>query len=256
MAALTLATRAVMPVLYGGRAVDLAGARDALAERGIPVVEDAAQAFGSHHGVRRVGATGVLICFSFGPIKSLTCGQGGAVIPRSPQEADRVRALRMLGIRKSQADRIRSTSYTVDCPGMRYPMSTLNVAIGRVQLAHFPQTEVKRRQLWRAYRDAMAGLDGVALVDVDVDSSVPFNCVVRVPAAVRGQVHARLQARGIGVGVHYPPNHLQPVFAAWRRSLPVTERVGRQILSLPVLGKGALAAHACGVIAGLPGTVG
>ncbi|MFJ6212680.1 DegT/DnrJ/EryC1/StrS family aminotransferase [Streptomyces sp. NPDC092296] len=220
-----------MPVLYGGRAVDLAGARAVLAERGIVVVEDAAQAFGSHHGTRRVGATGAVTCFSFGPIKSLTCGQGGAVVPRSPQEADRVRALRMLGITKSQTDRIRSTSYTVDCPGMRYPMSTLNAAVGLVQLARFAQVEVKRRQLWRAYRDALAGTECLDLVDVDVDRSVPFNCVVRVSG--RDQVFRLLRDAGIGVGVHYPPNHLQPAFARWHRSLPVTERAGREILSLP-----------------------
>jgi dTDP-4-amino-4,6-dideoxygalactose transaminase len=229
--ALTPGTRAVMPVLYGGRAVDLTDVAAVLAGRGITVVEDAAQAFGSWHGNRKVGASGTLTCFSFGPIKNLTCGQGGGIVPRTPQEAEKARGLRMLGIRQSQADRIRSTTYSVDTFGLRYPMSALNAAIGRAQLARFGQIEAKRPHLWRTYRDALAGIDGVALVDVDVERSVPFNCVVRVRD--RDAVFADLQARDIGVGVHYPPNHLQAAFTPWHRPLPVTEQTAAQIMSLP-----------------------
>ncbi|WP_329254557.1 DegT/DnrJ/EryC1/StrS family aminotransferase [Streptomyces canus] len=91
--------------------------------------------------------------------------------------------------------------------------------------------EAKRPQLWRTYRDALAGIDGVALVDVDDEHTVPFNCVVRVPN--REAVFADMQARGIGVGVHYPPNHTQKAFAPWHRPLPVTERTAEEIMSLP-----------------------
>ncbi|WP_055589323.1 DegT/DnrJ/EryC1/StrS family aminotransferase [Peterkaempfera griseoplana] len=230
--ALTRDTRAVMPVLYGGRAVCLGGVVGTLAERGIVVVEDAAQAFGSRHGARKVGASGEMTCFSFGPIKSLTCGQGGAVVPRSLQDAAMLRALRMLGIVQPQAERIRSTTYTVDRPGLRYPMSALNAAIGRAQLTRFDQIEAKRQRLWRAYRDALADIHGLALVDVDVNHTVPFNCVVRVLNG-RDRVFADLRGQGVGVGVHYPPNHLQPAFAPWYRPLPVTEQVAHQIMSLP-----------------------
>ncbi|MFE2105137.1 DegT/DnrJ/EryC1/StrS family aminotransferase [Kitasatospora sp. NPDC059463] len=75
--AITPATRAVMPVLFGGRAIDLSGIRSALDRQGIAVIEDAAHAFGSYSGPARVGGTGDLTCFSFGPVKNLTCGQGG-----------------------------------------------------------------------------------------------------------------------------------------------------------------------------------
>lgn len=85
MDAVTDKTAAVMPVLFGGRPVDLCAIQEELDERGIVVIEDAAHAFGSRHGTRRVGASGALTCFSFGPIKNLTCGQGGVVIPRTPE---------------------------------------------------------------------------------------------------------------------------------------------------------------------------
>jgi dTDP-4-amino-4,6-dideoxygalactose transaminase len=69
------------------------------------------------------------------------------------------------------------------------------------------------------------------LVDLDIERSVPFNCVIRIPE--RDQVFAAMRAAGIGVGVHYPPNHRQRAFSAWVRDLPVTEESGRQIMSLP-----------------------
>ncbi len=230
--AMTPATRAVMPVLYGGRAVDLTGIRHTLDEHGIVVIEDAAQAFGSRLGAKPVGATGAgLTCFSFGPIKSLTCIEGGAIVPRDAREAAAARQLRTLGIAQSQAERIRTTTYLVNGPGLRATMSCVHAAIGSAQLKNFAAIEARRTSLWRTYADGVRHLDEVALVDVDVDHSVPFNCVVRLPD--RDLIHQALRDRGFGVGVHYPPNHLQPAFRRWHRPLPVTEEIGETILSLP-----------------------
>ncbi|MFD7026537.1 DegT/DnrJ/EryC1/StrS family aminotransferase [Streptomyces sp. NPDC059917] len=67
--------------------------------------------------------------------------------------------------------------------------------------------------LWRSYAAALEGLDGVTLVDVDVERSVPHLCVVLVAARDRDRIFRTLRERGIGVGTHYPPNHLQPAFA-------------------------------------------
>ncbi|MFD4798148.1 DegT/DnrJ/EryC1/StrS family aminotransferase [Streptomyces anulatus] len=232
MDAVTDDTAAVLPVLFGGRAVDLSPIREELAERGIVVIEDAAHAFGSHCGSKHVGADDTaLTCFSFGPVKNLTCGQGGAVIPRTPEEAAAVRRLRMLGVTQSQSERAETTSYQVEGFGLRYQLSSINAAIGLAQFDHFDATVRSRRHLWRTYSDALDALEGVTLVDVDLGRTVPHLCQVRVPH--RDHVFAHLRARSIGVGVHYPPNHLQPAFARWTRDLPATERVSREILSLP-----------------------
>ncbi|MFF2964269.1 DegT/DnrJ/EryC1/StrS family aminotransferase [Streptomyces sp. NPDC057963] len=224
-------TAAVIPVLFGGRAVDLGPIHCELNERGIAVVEDAAHAFGSRNGTRRVGATGALTCFSFGPIKNLTCGQGGMVIPRTPEEADTIRRLRLLGVTQSQTERANTTTYQVDSFGLRYQLSGINAAIGLAQLDHFDTAETTRQHLWRTYQDALRPLDDVTLVDVGVEHTVPHLCQVRI--SHRDQVFAALRSRGIGVGVHYPPNHIQPAFTTWRRPLPVTEQAGQEILSLP-----------------------
>jgi dTDP-4-amino-4,6-dideoxygalactose transaminase len=232
MEAITPAVRAVMPVLYGGRAVDLGSLHDTLAARGIAVVEDAAQAFGSRCGPHRVGARPqVTTCFSFGPIKQLTCGQGGAIVPRTPEESATARTLRLLGIVQPQSERVRTTTYAVERAGLRAPLSGINAAIGRVQLRHFEKPAAQRQTLWRAYQAALRDIGQAALVDVGIDSAVPFNCVVRVPR--RDAVFEAMQSEGVAVGVHYPPNHLQPAFSPWHRDLPATEQVAQEILTLP-----------------------
>ncbi|MFB7341137.1 DegT/DnrJ/EryC1/StrS family aminotransferase [Streptomyces hydrogenans] len=223
--AITRATRAVLPVLYGGRPVDLTSLAPELRRKGIHVIEDAAQAFGS----RRTKGPATTV-YSFGPIKQLTALVGGAIVPRTGREAETLRRMRSLGITSSQADRIRSTAYTVQGPGLRGVLPDVNAAVGRVQLARFDEVAARRRALWNAYARALGGAPEATLVDVGADA-VPFNCVVRVPD--RDHVHQVMRDRGIGVGVHYPPNHLQPAFARWTRPLPVTEQVASEILSLP-----------------------
>ncbi|WP_338704342.1 DegT/DnrJ/EryC1/StrS aminotransferase family protein (plasmid) [Streptomyces sp. Q6] len=230
-AALTPATAAVVPVLFGGRAVDLTPLHGTLDRRGITVVEDAAHAFGSRCGTRWVGSTGELTCFSFGPIKNITCGQGGMIVPRTPAEAARLRGLRSLGVPASADRRAAATTYEVTTVGFRAHMSTLNAAIGTVQLAHFAVAESTRKHLWRQYEAALKPMQGVDLVDVDVDNSVPHLAVVKVQD--RDRVWEFMHARGIGVGVHYPPNHTQPAFRPWHRPLPATERLGEEIMTLP-----------------------
>ncbi len=232
MEALTPSTRAVLPVLYGGRAVDLSDIRYELEQRKIAVVEDAAHAFGSYCGRVRIGATNnALTCFSFGPIKTLTCGQGGALVPRDPEQAAHARRMRLLGMAESPSERARSATYHVGGVGLRAHLSQINAAIGLAQIAHFPSVEAQRKELWRTYAAALEDLPDVRLVDVDVDRSVPTLCAVRVPE--RDRVFAALQARGIGVGTHYPPNHLQPAFRRWWRPLIATEQIGEEILTLP-----------------------
>jgi dTDP-4-amino-4,6-dideoxygalactose transaminase len=230
--AITPATRAVMPVLYGGRAVDLTAISTELAERNIAIIEDAAHAFGSRGGDRPVGSTGALTCFSFDPIKNLTCGEGGALVPRDLEEAARARRIRDLGIAASRTERAQASGYAVEGFGLRGHLPAINAAIGRAQLVRFPVVAGRRKELWSAYQAELDGIDGVSVIDVDIARSVPFNCVVRIDEE-RDHVFARLRDHGIGVGVHYPPNHTQPAFAAWHRPLPRTELAARQVLSLP-----------------------
>ncbi|MFC8247830.1 DegT/DnrJ/EryC1/StrS family aminotransferase [Streptomyces chartreusis] len=110
------------------------------------------------------------------------------------------------------------------------PAQRPQVDLALAQLGHFATTEHTRRRLWRTYQEALASLDGVMLVDVDVDHAVPHLCQVRIPH--RDQVFTDMRAAGIGVGVQPPQPRAArvPLLAA----PPAGHRAGRQeILSLP-----------------------
>jgi dTDP-4-amino-4,6-dideoxygalactose transaminase len=235
---ITPRTRAIMPVHYSGQPVDMDRLLGLARERDILVIEDAAHAFGSTYRGRPIGSLSDATCFSFDPIKTITCGEGGAVAFRSEEAARRARMLRGLGIEAEAYARSQSQRFhgqLVVGRGFRYHLSDINAAIGLQQLQRFEELRDRRRSIWARYGAALADLEGVALLAVDLKEALPFHFVIRVLGGARDEVLERLRADGIGAGVHYPPNHLQPAFAALVRGpLPVTETVAGEILTLPL----------------------
>lgn len=226
-------TRAVMPVHYSGRHVNLDAIEHELAGRGIAVVEDAAHAFGS---VRGDGApfTGRAswVCFSFDAIKNITCAEGGAIIPPGGSSDDAPRLLRALGIDRTA--RIRQGDYVVTMPGFRAHLAEMNAALGRSQLARMSTLAAGRRRVWQTYADSLADIHGATVFDVDIEHTVPFNCAITVDPLIRDDLVDALRARGVGVGRHYPANHLQPAFEAFAsRALPYAEWASSAVATLP-----------------------
>ena len=231
-------TKAVMPVHYGGVPCDL-DALLALAERhGLRVIEDAAHAFGSTYRGRPVGSFGHAACFSFDPIKTITCGEGGAVVVADDAVADEIRRRRALGIDhdawgRRQDDR--PWFYQVTGDGLRYHMPNFCAAIGLAQLAKLDGFVRRRREVCRRYDAAFAGLAHVRVRRVDYAETVPHLYVVRVDADARDPFMTSLTGRGVGSGVHYIASHVHPHFARWvTEPLPVADRLWREIVSLPL----------------------
>jgi perosamine synthetase len=229
--------RVVMPVHFGGDSCNLASLRALADEWRLTIVEDAAHAFGSTCDGIPLGAMGDIGCFSFDPIKNITCGEGGAVVTRSASLADHVRAARMLGISSDGWSRHSSSAawaYTVHAPGWRCHMPDLNAAIGLAQLERLPVLRARKQAIVRRYHEAFARLPSLTRLTRPSPEIFPFTYTVRVPAERRNDLMDRLRASGIGTSVEYIPNHLHPAFAAWASHLPMTERVFDQIVSLPL----------------------
>lgn len=227
-------TRAVMPVHYGGRYISLDPILSELSRRGIAIVDDAAHSFGSvrNDGNPFVG-TNSWVCFSFDAIKTLTCAEGGAIIPPHGETGETPRLLRELGIDRV-GDDIRRGDYVVRKMGFRSHMAELNAALGRSHLARIDAIVAARRAAWRAYCERLDTIQGVAIYDLGVEHSVPFNCAVTVAVDVRDPLVEALRGRGIGVGRHYPANHLQPAFAKYAtESLPHAVWASSSVLTLP-----------------------
>lgn len=230
-------TRVLMPVHYGGLACEMEEIVAIARQHDIRIVEDAAHAFGSTYRGRKIGTIGDVTCFSFDPIKNITCGEGGAVVTDDDSVAARLIPKRILGIDNDTWSRYRnerSWFYEVITPGYRYHLSNVNAAIGLQQLKRAEAFRARKRAIVARYDAELAGLDGLAFLERNLDETFPFFYIVRVLGGRRDALMRSLKERGVGTGVHYIPNHLQPLFAEFRTELPATDRVAEEILTLPL----------------------
>ncbi len=233
----TARTRSVVPVHYGGAACDLDGLRALASAHHLRIVEDAAQAFGSSWRGTPIGASGNPTCFSFDPIKNLTCGDGGAIATDDEALAQRILPRRNVGIDRESWRRFREPRdwrYSVVSPGYRYLMNNMSAAIGLTQMKRLPEFLARKLAIVRQYDAAFTGLHGLQLLRRDWTSVFPFSYVVRVLDGRRDAMLEFLRLRGVMTMIQFPPNHLQPAFSAWRIPLPVTESLFDEILTLPL----------------------
>lgn len=237
LARVTDRTVAVMPVHHGGLVCDMDALLPAAHDRHLIVVEDGAHAFGSSYKGKPVGSIGDVTCFSFDPIKNITCGEGGAVTTDDDAIAERMIPRRILGINNDTWNRYqnrRNWFYEVTTPGFRYHMPNISAAIGLEQMQRADQFRRRKLQLVGRYDEEFAGKEGLALVEHDLDNSFPFFYQLRVLDGRRDQMIDFLKQNGVGSGVHYIPNHIQPYFSEFSGPLPVTERLFEEILTLPL----------------------
>lgn len=235
---LTPATRAVMPVHYASNPGDLEAVYAFAGAHGLRVIEDAAHAFGCRHRGRMIGAGGDIVCFSFDGIKNITSGEGGAVVTADPESARRVRDARLLGVEQDTEKRYagqRSWDFEVRRLGYRYHLSNVLAAIGRVQLKRLPgEFGPQRVALAGLYRRLLRETQGVRLLATNLEEIIPHIMPVRVLDGRRDALRAYLTELGIETGIHYKPNHLLELFGGSMESLPVTERLYGELLSLPL----------------------
>jgi len=234
----TARTKAVMPVHYCGNPCDMDRLLALAYARRFVVIEDAAHAFGSTYKGRKVGSFGHATCFSFDPIKNITCGEGGAVVLQDDGIAEEIRRRRILGIDKDTWHRYKNTRswfYEVTSPGYRYHMPNFCAAIGLVQLKKVDTFIRRRREICRRYDAAFEKLKKVCILNMNYDEVAPHIYIVRVPDNSRDRLMDFLKERGVGTGIHYIANHVQPFFKPYAREpLPVSERLWQQIVTLPL----------------------
>jgi dTDP-4-amino-4,6-dideoxygalactose transaminase len=194
--------------------------------RGVPIIEDCAQAHGAAYGGRRAGGFGALGCFSFYPTKNLgACGDGGAITTSDPELAAKVRRLRQYGW---------SEKYTVAEEGGRNTrLDELQAAFLSLKLPMLSSWNDRRRAIARAYSSRIRH-ELVQVADVHDDSYVAHLYVVR--AGNRESLREHLRGCEIATEIHYPvPDHKQPALADRFRHvhLPITERIATEVLTLP-----------------------
>ena len=233
---LTKHTKAIMPVHYASDSQDMKSVYAFADANGLRVVEDAAHAFGGVRDGASVGTVGDIICFSFDGIKNITSGEGGCILTGDKELARRVKDARLLGVEKDTEKRYqgqRSWSFDVKHQGFRYHMSNLMAAIGREQLKKVSRFGDHRKACVALYREGLKGAKGLAFLELDYANIVSHIFVVRIVDGRRDGLMEMLRANKIECGIHYMPNHLLDYFAT-AYSLPIAEKLGCELLSLPL----------------------
>lgn len=231
-------TKAIVGMDYDCLLCDHDALNALAAKHGLRVVHDAAHSFGSSYRGRRVGSFSDLCMFSFDPVKTITCIDGGLVVVRSEEERTRLHEMRLIGMGQPPEvmyQNRRAWTYGVKSLGFRYHMSNLHAAIGLAQLGKIDAISCSRRETCLRYNLAFAGFDELITPKTDFTEVTPFLYYLRVPAKARDAFRAALNARGIDTGIHWQPGHWFELFQNCRRGdLSVTERIGHEIVSLPL----------------------
>jgi dTDP-4-amino-4,6-dideoxygalactose transaminase len=227
-AALTPDVKAVLAVHLYGQLADMPAIAKLCRDRGLLLLEDAAQAHGAHIGGVKAGAWGDAAAFSFYPGKNLgALGDAGALTCKDAKLADMVRALRNYGSHEKYQNLVQGPNDRLD---------ELQAAILRVKLKYIDADNARRREISARYRREIKA-PNVLLPSVHAgeDSHVWHLFVVRV--ADRAAFQQRLLDRGVHTAIHYPiPPHKQAAYAKelGHLSYPLTEAIHREVVSLPI----------------------
>ena len=231
-------TKAIIVMDYGCVLCDHIRVAKFVEEHGVRVVHDAAHAFGSRYDGEMVGSFSDICAFSFDPVKTLTCIDGGALVVRAHQELEQVQEMRLIGMGQASSVMYRNRrawTYDVRKIGFRYHLANLHAAIGLAQLRKIDEISESRRAACKYYNENLSRLPGLVVPKTDFEGITPFLYYIRVPQAKRDALQTYLDERGIDTGIHWQPGHRFTLLRNCRRGgLSITERVGKEILSLPL----------------------
>jgi aminotransferase EvaB len=226
-ACITPSTRAIVPVHLFGNVVDVPAILELIGSRSISVVEDCAQAHGGKLSGEMAGTLGQAAAFSFYPTKNLGAyGDAGICFSRDPELVAKMRSIRTYGFEdRTYAER----------EGVNSRLDPIQAAVLRVKLTRLPQY-LRRRQEIAAIYDRLLSPKIARIAPRTGIEHARHLYVIRL--SNRDAIRARLQERGIQTAIHYPfPVHLMPAYAFLGYqpgSLPVTEQLATEVLSLPL----------------------
>ena len=226
---ITKKTKAVIPVhLYGRIAgsknekIDMSDLKEAC--QGIPIIEDACQAFGA--GDPRAGGLGSIGCFSFYPTKNLSAfGDGGLLTTNDPEIAQKSRMLRQHG---------EKSRYNNELLGYNSRLDAIQAAVLRVKLKHISKWNLQRREAAKRYEELLKRTEGILVPEITC-GHIFHQYTVRILDMSRDALKEEMQKRGVVSMVYYPiPANKLPVFQNRFPSCPISEKLSKEVLSLPI----------------------
>ena len=200
-------TKAIMPVDFNGRPVDMKILREFADKKGIKLIEDAAHAIGCYYNRRHLGTISDVGIFSFSTPKIITTGQGGMIVTNDRQIYERSMALkdfgREIGVKKEM-----KKSFSHSTIGFNFKFTEFQAAVGIAQMRKLQKRILKKRRMFRKYVDLLSNVEGIEFLKTNLKNVTPWMTDVFLKSAVkRTQLIKYLEKKQIGTRIYYPPIH-------------------------------------------------
>ncbi|MBO8217707.1 DegT/DnrJ/EryC1/StrS family aminotransferase [Prochlorococcus marinus] len=204
----------------------------------IPILHDAAHSFGAYYEGIPIGNQHQYTIFSFDPVKTITCIDGGIIVTSNPAEIKRIHAKRLIGMTQSanlMYTNSRAWTYDMNEIGFRYHMANTHAAIGLAQLNKLDNIRTNRQRICKKYYDSLKHNNWLIAPSGEFDNINPFLYYIRVINDQRDKLREYLKNLGIDTGIHWQPGHKFSFLKNEKRGdLSITEEIAKQILSLPL----------------------
>jgi dTDP-4-amino-4,6-dideoxygalactose transaminase len=240
-AAITGRTKAIMPVHYAGVGCDMNALGDLAQERGLALIEDAAQGVLSTYSGRALGSLGDLGCLSFHETKNVTSGEGGALLVNVDELVERAEIIQHKGTDRSRFLRGEVDRYSWVDLGSSFLSSEVNAAFLWAQMEQARHITDLRLATWDTYQTAFAALDDTAARRPVIPEQCSHNAhmyyLLLRDRGARDALIAGLADRGVQAVFHYVPLHSSPAGRRFGRAagpLPVTDSVSARLVRLPL----------------------
>lgn len=241
---ITSSTRAIVAVDYAGQPADYLALRRLCDQHRLTLIADACHSLGGSCGRQAVGSLADLTCFSFHPVKPITCGEGGAVTTAKIEYFQRLRHFRNHGIAADfrQRERAAAHAYDMSSLGFNYRLTDIQAALAISQLKKLDRFRRQREQLAQSYHRHLIDHPQIQPLDRTANTTHAWHLfVVRCQAEMIGQrdsLFAAMRARGFGVNVHYRPvyqhSFYEHQYGNQTGCCPQSEMAYQQILTLPL----------------------
>ena len=242
-AAVSPKTRAILPVHLYGRMVDMRGFARVAAKHGLLLLEDAAHCLEGSRDQVRPGQLSAAACFSFYATKSMTCGEGGALVCRSPEDAAWYRSARHHGISKNASSRYtqKYEHWDMEMMGWKYNMDDIQAALLLHQIDRLDTYRQRRQDLENLYRELLADVAGLDFLEAPAPGELSGHHLLTVllpPQVDRDEVIRLVQEMGVGCAVNYRAVHVLRYFReryGYRpEDFPNAYQIGQRTISLPL----------------------
>jgi dTDP-4-amino-4,6-dideoxygalactose transaminase len=239
---ITKRAKAILVMHYGGYPCDMKSILGIAERYGLYVVEDAAHAPGAEYQGNKCGVFGDIGCFSFFSNKNLVTGEGGMVVTRGKEWAERARGMRSHGMQALSWDKYHGhlSSYDIERLGYNYRTTEIQSALGLVQLKKLDRNNRKRKKLVEIYRNELQEAKGISIPFSHFKGIPSYHLlpILVAPFVDRNRMMEKLKDFGIQSSIHYPPVHLFSLyrnqFGYKKGDLPKTEEVSQREMTLPL----------------------